>query len=73
MKTSPGCQVADSGDECDMSPSSDSMYWDSARSKEKVSLEIRDDGGAGIPIWSSSRLVENWDLDVVGVELPRSK
>jgi hypothetical protein len=48
VKTSPACQVADSGDECDMNPSFDSMYWDSAISQEKLKLKIRDDGGAGI-------------------------
>lgn len=51
VRTSPGCQVADSGDECDTSPSFNSIYLDRARSEEKKSLETRDDGGAGIPVW----------------------
>jgi hypothetical protein len=38
--------VADSGDECDMNASFASMYWGSGKSKEKVSLEMSDDGAA---------------------------
>lgn len=44
VKTSPGCQAAESGDEYDMNPSFGLVFWGDGNSKEKESLGLSDEG-----------------------------